>query len=139
MTFTLFGKDVSASKALEKVGLKAEGTGKHFTHMGKMADLALKGTLIGALVGAGVALEKFATDSVDKFGEVGKEVLGLQRVVGGSAEDVSRLASEFKMTGIDAAVGGKAIGLLSKHLAANDKVAKGLRDAPVPREGQRRS
>lgn len=126
MTFTLFGKDVSASKALEAVGKNAEKVGGHFANMGKVAGLAFGATGIGAVIAAGVAIGKFAGDSVDKFGEVGKEVLGLQRVVGGSAEDVSRLASEFTMTGVNAEAGGKAIGILSKHLAANDKTAQSL-------------
>ena len=116
MTFSLFGKDVSASKALHGVGESAKRMGEVF------AGVSAAG-VVDQIAGKVV---DFAKESVDKFGEVGGATLKLQRVMGGSAQDVSRLASAFNMTGVDSDVAGKAIAIFSKHLATNDKTAKSL-------------
>jgi len=109
MTFKLFGKDVSAGKTFRDVGKTAAG--------------------VGAGMGAAFAASKvvdFAKQSINAFGDLGGVTLKLQRLMGGSAEDASRLAHSFAMTGVDADAGGKGIGILEKHLAANDKAAKAL-------------
>ena len=116
MTFSLFGKDVSASKAFTDVGHSARRMGEVF------AGVSAAG-VVDQIAGKVV---DFAKESVDKFGEVGGATLKLQRVMGGSAQDVSRLASAFNMTGVDSDVAGKAIAIFSKHLATNDKTAKSL-------------
>lgn len=51
----------------------------------------------------------------------------MKRYIGGSAEYASRLGFAFKMSwevDIDSAT--KGIGILEKHLSANDKAAKAL-------------
>lgn len=109
LTFRLIGKDVSASKTFQKFGA----------------------TAAGAFAGIGLAavtkqIADFGKETIDKFAEVGSETTKLQRVMGGTAEDASRLRSAFQMTGVDSDTAGRSIGLLSKHIAANDKTWKSL-------------
>lgn len=112
LTFKLFGQDVSASKALKGVG-KAAGVSAGV--LGGLAAMDLGRKAIG-----------FATDTVNAFGDLGGQTLKLQRYMGGTAEDASRLAHAFTMTGIDSDTAGKSLGILSKHLTANDAAAKSL-------------
>lgn len=123
MLFKLLGQDVSASKTLSKVGREAKSTGGVLAHMGATAGGVFAG------IGASAAASKitdFAKDSVNAYQQVGGETLRLQRYMGGTAEDASRLAHAFTMTGVDSDAVGKNLGILSKHLAANDKAAKSL-------------
>lgn len=112
LTFKLFGQDVSASKALKGVG-KAAGVSAGV--LGGLAAMDLGRKAIG-----------FATDTVNAFGDLGGQTLKLQRYMGGTAEDASRLGHAFTMTGIDSDTAGKSLGILSKHLTANDAAAKSL-------------
>ena len=56
LTFSLYGKDVSATGAMRKVGKESESVGKQFAKMGKVAAASL------AIAGAAAA--KFAYDSL---------------------------------------------------------------------------
>lgn len=105
-----------ASGTLNKVGGSMGG-------LGKKAG-ALAGAL-GAALSVG-AVAKFAGDSVKAFENTGKATLKLQRYMGGSAEEASRLGHAFTMSGIDSDTAARNIGILSKHLVANDKAAKGM-------------
>lgn len=109
MTFKLFGHDVSASKAFRDVGKTAAGVA---TGMG------------GAFAASKVV--DFGKQSLNAFSDLGSETLKLQRYMGGSAEDASRLAHAFTMSGVNSETSAKGIGILEKHLAANDKAAKAL-------------
>lgn len=109
MTFKLFGQDVSAGKTLKDVGKTAGG--------------------VAAGIGASWAASKltdFAKQSMNAFQDLGGETMKLQRYMGGSAEDASRLAHAFTMTGTDSDTATKSLGILSKHLAANDKAAQSM-------------
>lgn len=109
MTFKLFGQDVSASSTFRKVGGTAAG--------------------VAGGMGAAFAASKvvdFARNSINAFSDLGSETLKLQRYMGGSAEDASRLAHAFTMSGVSGETSAKGIGILEKHLAANDKAAKSL-------------
>ena len=109
MTFKLFGHDVSAGKTFRDVGKTAAGVA---TGMG------------GAFAASKVV--DFAKQSLNAFSDLGGETLKLQRYMGGSAEDASRLAHAFTMSGVNSETSAKGIGILEKHLAANDKAAKSL-------------
>ena len=115
MQYKLFGQDVSASKTLKHVGDVAGQTGGHLKKFGSVAG--------GVFAGFGAAMiatkvGEFAKDSVNAFQEVGGETIGLQRIMGGTAEDASRLAAAFAMTGTDSATASKSIGILSKNVEA---------------------
>lgn len=123
MTYKLFGQDVSLSRAFEHAGKAAKNMAKD----GKGSLKGLGGAL-GSIGGAAVggALVAFGAKSVDAFETAGKGALTMQRYMGGSIEDASRLGHAFTMTGIDSETSAKSLGILSKHLAAGDKAAKGL-------------
>jgi hypothetical protein len=113
----LLGEDRSLGKALMGAGKKAEETGHKFGGIGTI----VKGLVAGAAV-AGVV--EFGKKSVDTFKEVGGEVLGLQRRIGGTPEQVSRLNFAFEETGISAETAQKSLGILEKHLVATDGSGK---------------
>jgi TP901 family phage tail tape measure protein len=123
MTYKLFGQDVSASKSIKHVGDTAGGTTGKLKSFGGVAA-GVFGGITAAAVGS--KLVDFAKDSMNAFQDVGRETIKLQRYMGGTAEDASRLASAFTMSGVDAETGAKSIGILEKHLVAGDKAAKGL-------------
>jgi hypothetical protein len=56
LTYSLYGKDVSATNAMKKVGKESENVGKQFVKMGKIAA--------ASLAVAGAAAAKFAYDSL---------------------------------------------------------------------------
>jgi len=96
---------------------------------GSMGGLGKKAGAMGAALGAALsvgAIAQFAGDSVKAFEATGKETMKLQRFMGGTAEEASRLGHAFTMSGIDSETSAKNIGILSKHLVANDKAAKGM-------------
>jgi hypothetical protein len=133
------GAGESAKTAGKDVG---KGTAAIKAHLGNFAKLAkgdvgglkteLKGLLGGlsmagpegaaaaagiGLTGAAMALAaEGAHQAMDTFAEVAGQVLKLQRIMGGTAEDASRLRFAFQETGIDADTAAKAIGIFSKNL-----------------------
>jgi len=61
LTYSLYGKDVSATGAMRKVGKETDSIGKKFSHMGKVAA--------ASLAVAGAAAAKFAYDSLKAAAE----------------------------------------------------------------------
>jgi len=121
MTFSLFGRDVSLSKTLKTAGKNAGKFGKDGSKA--LGGIAMAGA---GLAGAGLAAAAFAGKSIGAFQQVGGESLKLQRYMGGTIEDASRLGHVAAMTGIDSESMAKSMGILSKNLASNSKVAKGI-------------
>lgn len=110
----LIGEDRSASKAIKGLG---DTTGKTGTSMGKVfSGLAAGFAALGAA--------DFAKDSINAFKDLGSQVMGLQRITGGSVEDVSRLRFALKQSGVDVDGASKAIGKFEKGLGAAAKSAK---------------
>ena len=114
LAYKLFGEDVSASKTIEGVGKRAHGLGKSFADMGKIAGGAMAGIGLASL---GAQAVQFGKDSMDAFSNTGAQVLGLQRVAGGTAEQMSHLAAAAAMTGTDTDVLQKSIGILAKNMS----------------------
>ena len=69
---------------------------------------------------------KFAGETISKFQEVGTEVRKMQRVIGGSAEDASRLRFAGQELGVSNDQLIMGFKMLSTHLAKNDTAAKEL-------------
>lgn len=69
---------------------------------------------------------KFAGETINKFKEVGNEVRKMQRVIGGSAEDASRLRFAGEELGVSNDQLIMGFKMLSTHLAKNDKAAQEL-------------
>ena len=128
MKFKLFGTDVSASKSLEKVGREAGKTGGAFKHMGATAAGVFGGLAIGSLVSKVAA---FGKESVDAFANAARETKTLQRYLGGTAEEASKLRAAAHMTGVSTEDLARGLGKMSRFAYAgaiqlgqfNDKAA----------------
>jgi hypothetical protein len=94
-----------------------DGVGDKLSGLGKKLALGLGGVLTGVAA--------FGAESARKFQEVGTEVIKLSRLTGEAADSSSRLRFAAHETGVDVDQLGTSLGILSKHLAANDKAAKG--------------
>lgn len=88
-------------------GLRESGIG-----VGSMMGVAIPAA---AAVGT-AAIAKFALDGVEKFGAATAEVRGLQRTMGDSAEDASRLRFAAKALGIDLNAVERGAGLMAKSI-----------------------
>jgi hypothetical protein len=110
----LVGDASSAKKAMAE----AEGSAtKMGGTLGKVGAVAAAGV---AAIGAGaVAL---GADSLKAFDSVAGSVSKLQRLTGGSAEDMSRLAFEAKETGVSQETLEKSLGKVSKAMVSNNKL-----------------
>ncbi len=92
-------------------------------------------------IGASWAASKvgqFAKDSMQQFENLGATTLKLQRYMGGSAEDASRLAHAFAMTGIDSDAATKSLGIFSKGLSGGSKAFEELGVATMDAQGKTR-
>lgn len=117
MIFDVIGRD-HASKVLKDVGEAAKGA------EGKMSKMKAAGGIALAALAAGAI--DFGKKSIDKFQEVGGETLTLQRQLGLTAQQASRLRFAGEETGVTAQTLGTTFGILSKHLSANDKAWQSL-------------
>lgn len=98
---------------------KAQGLGGSLKSMGLTGNAAgalMAAGIVGGAVAAGAAIGKFVLDGVDKFVSLTGEVRSLQRIMGGTAEDVSRLAFAFRILGIDSEAAGKGMFQLAKRI-----------------------
>ena len=114
LTFSLYGKDVSATKALQDVGGAAQTAGGHFS---KIAEIAGGLGLASGIEALGSKVFQFGQDSINAFQDVGKEVKLLQRYTGDSAEEMSKLRFAAEETGISAETLAGALGKMSKAAA----------------------
>ncbi|MGZ4559484.1 MAG: hypothetical protein ACXVGQ_00375 [Mycobacteriaceae bacterium] len=114
----LFGEDVSMGKAFKGAGKAAEETGGKLQGFGGMAKAALT-------AGAVVAVAGFAKSAVDAFKDVGGQVIGMQRIIGGTPEQVSRLRFAFQETGVDTETADKALGKFEKTIVTAGASSKG--------------
>ena len=119
LTFSLYGKDVSATDSMKKVGKQTETLGKKFTHMGKVAATAL--------VGAGIAAAKFAYDAGQAASDLAETQSKVKVIFGKSAGAIEKFAEsaakslgQSKQSAMDAAANfaifGKAAGMNGKGL-----------------------
>lgn len=120
---------------IERVGKKADdlgtATGRTTALLSKLgitgaeSAQALSAGFAVAGAAAAVGIAKFAVDSVSQFAGVTREALGLQRVIGGSAEDASRFSAAFRVLGVDTQAGGRAIAFLGAAIGnGKDRLAQ---------------
>lgn len=136
MTFSLFGKDVSLGKTLDKAGKDTDKFGKQSKRSFKGVGTALGGL---GLAGAAVAVAGFAKKSADAYGSMALETGKLQRVAGGTAEEVSVLSAQMRASGLDAATTATIVGKYSKGLVKNEDAIKSLGVATRNSDGSVRS
>lgn len=110
----ILGDSASVNKAFSEVDAKAEESS------GKMSKLALG--IAGGFVAMGAGAVAFAGDSVKAFSDVAGEVFKLQKMTGGTAEDMSRLAFEAKETGVSQGSLEMALKKVSTAMVGNNKL-----------------
>jgi len=119
LTFSLYGKDVSATSSMKKVGKESESLGKQFTKMGKVAA--------AGLAVAGVAAAKFAYDAGQAASDMAETQSKVKVIFGKSAGSIEKFAEsaakslgQSKQSAMDAAANfaifGKAAGMQGKGL-----------------------
>jgi len=116
--FNLIGRDVSASKTLDAVGKEATKTGGIFKSVGTIAAGVFGADIMSKAAGS---VMSFAKDSVNAFGDVGKEVIKLQRYTGGTAEEMSKLRFAAEETGVSTDTLAAGMGKMQKSAAAGSK------------------
>lgn len=95
LSFNIFGKDVSAGKALKGVGDKAKGTGDNLGKMGRAGRVAIGGVRAAALpaaavmAGLAVAAVDFAKASLQDQKGAALLAASLTKVTGASAEQIA--------------------------------------------------
>jgi|GEM_PF-4164467 len=114
LTYSLYGRDVSASKALQNVGKAADETGGHFS---KIKDIAAGVFSANLMQNAASDVLNFAKSSINAFQDVGTEVKNLQRYTGGSAEDMSKLRFAAEEAGVSSDTLATALGKMAKAAA----------------------
>jgi len=114
LTYSLYGKDVSASKALQNIGKEAENTGGAFSKIKTIAAGVFAGNI---LQNAGQDALNFAKESIGAYQSVGKEVINLQRYTGDSAEAMSKLRFAAEESGVGADTLASALGKMAKAAA----------------------
>lgn len=128
LTFNLYGKDVSASKALKGVGGQAETTGKGLSKVGKAAlvfggGLAVATPLIKNSVAAASDLNESTSKMGVIFGDAKADIVAF-------GKDSAGALGMSKQAAYDAAstfgVMGKAAGLTGRDLAAFSTKMVGL-------------
>ena len=120
-----FAKSIEREVKPDATG-KAMGakTGKSFSSgfTKSLGGLAAAGGLIAAAAG----VKKFATASVQAFRDVGAESMGLQRVLGGTIEEMSTLRGAAQLGGVSTEAMSMGMRTLSKQVYANGKAFKDL-------------
>jgi hypothetical protein len=115
----------AAARDFQKVAASAEGLG------GKMKAVGgqMKGTLAGAVpalaAAAGAGLVAFAANAVQAFQDGALAALNLQRAIGGTIEDASRLVAAFDDMGISAEVGTKAMFQMARRVGESSEKLRG--------------
>ena len=125
-----------------KVRIDTSGVDKATKKIGKsgIAVGAAAGALAaGAIQKAADAVAGFVGDSLGKFEAVGKEVISLGRVIGGTTEEVSRLRFAAQQSGVS--VDGLKVGFksFSKEIAGSGKGLKALKVDTKNADGSLRS
>jgi TP901 family phage tail tape measure protein len=131
LIFKLIGQDISASHAIKGVGDTAKDSEGKTSSFGSGLNMAMAA---GATAVAG-----FATKGIEKFQEMGAATRAMQREIGGTAEDASRLLFAAKESGVGADQFTTSVGKLSKQVNTNSKAFQELGVASKDAHGNARS
>jgi hypothetical protein len=94
-------------------------------------EMSVKTVAAGSVVGnvltqVGAKALSFGKEFVTTYLDIAKQTKQLQRVLGGSAEDMSRLRFAAEELGVSTETVSKSMRILSGHLTKNDEQAKAL-------------
>lgn len=111
------GQDAGASKVLGDVA-KAAQSGSDKLTAASLSAAKVHAGIQGIAGAVGVAaIVKFGTDSVKSFTDLASSVNTVSRYTGMGAEASSRFAYALRMSGVDADVAAKSLGVFEKKLA----------------------
>ncbi|MGX7679073.1 phage tail tape measure protein [Jatrophihabitans sp. DSM 45814] len=108
LKYLLFGEDRTASKSMKGLAGESAKTGS-----------SLKTSVVAGAAVASAAIVAFGKSSVDKFKEVGGQTQGLMRIMGGTAEEASRLRFAADQSGVSYETLSKSTGKFEKALGAS--------------------
>ncbi len=117
LVFRLIGKDETGT-ATKSAAANLDHVGDRATSLGK----TLAG--VGAAVGVAVLASKvkdFAADSIKSFETVGAESVKLQRIMGGSVDQMSALRGAAQLTGVSTDSMATAMRKFSTDIEGNNK------------------
>jgi len=106
----------AASSSLDTKAKGLTGTLQRMGISGQVAGSIMTAGIVGGAVAAGAAVGKFALDGISHFASLTAEVRAYQRVLGGSAEDSSRVAAAIRIMGIDSETAQKGFFQLGKRI-----------------------
>lgn len=136
LTFSLYGKDVSATSALKNVGNAAKETGGTF---GRIRDIAAGVFSAHMIEKAGAELMKFGKESLTAFVDVGKEVAKTQRITGGSVEEASKLRFAFMESGLEIDKAQMSLKKFAQSVDGNSKAFKTMHINVKDAHGQQKT
>lgn len=110
LVFELLAKD-KAGPVFDDLSKKVDSTAGRFSKW--------KTAGVGALAAVGGGMIKIGKDGLDAFKETGGETLKLQRLMGGTAEEASRMRFAFAQSGIGADAAATSMGAFSKKIVEN--------------------
>jgi TP901 family phage tail tape measure protein len=116
LTYSLYGRDINASKSLKGVGDAANQAHGAFSNLKTIAAGVFAGNV---MENAAAKVVDFAKESINKFQQVGGEIKNLQRYTGGTAESMSALRETAQMSGVQTDSLAMALGKLSKFMDSN--------------------
>ena len=131
------------AKSIERE-VKPDATGKAMgTKTGKSFSSGFTKSLgglaaAGGLIAAAAGVKKFATASVQAFRDVGAESTGLQRVLGGTIEEMSTLRGAAQLGGVSTEAMGAGMKMLSRQIYSGGKELKKLGIATKDASGKLR-
>lgn len=122
---TIVGDAKSGTKATTDFSKSVNSMNANLSKANKSAGSSAQG-IASKLTSATSGIVSFATSSIDQFDNVAKGTITLKKYLGGTSEDASRLAFVAKESGVGVDQLGKGLGILNKHLVANDGPWKSL-------------
>src|SRR5574344_387389 len=108
---------VSLQSALSE-GMGGTGTNAGSAFGNSFLSSAKKFAAPLAAVFSAVAIKKFASESVEAFTDLASNTKSLQRVIGGTAEQVSGMAGAMRLSGMDTEKANSTLTIFSKKLEA---------------------
>jgi hypothetical protein len=125
ITITFTGSSASLVQAAGQVQQALQGVQSNAKQMGAATQAGA--TAAGmAMVELGKKALSMAKDAVGSFSSIASEVRKMKGIIGGSAEEMSRLRFAGEEVGVSADTITRSYRLLSTHMVANDKYAQML-------------
>ena len=121
----------TVTEDLKKVKTQSAEVGSAMQRMGEESARGAKGVAGGVVLGniwtaLGQQVLKFGKDAVTAYTDTAKETLQLQRVLGGTAEDMSGLLAVSDRFGISTDTLTRSMRQFSVHLMKNDALTRAM-------------